>query len=263
MRLGSRKRSPLTTTTFRSDLIVQCWPTPGIALRWAFLFSFTLLAAFKGVCADEPQTWSQGLIREYSGGGLTADLYLQTRHDDGYGVFRQYQISERISYRLDPRLTTNLNYSYFHVLPTVDVSTSNQHRFEWELNPETGISDQLRYRSRNRIEFLYDEDLDPVSPRFRHRSNLEYSTEGRLSGLFTGVEFFYLFKEGEWNQVRYVPCGLRFGITRSVQLSIFPFIQFLKDEDSWEKTFIPSFEFFWNPWTQDPSAGALPLGAGF
>jgi hypothetical protein len=221
------------------------------------------LSCCDSASSDEPQTWSQGLIREYSNGPLNADLYLQTRHDDGYGVFRQYQISQRTSYRLDPHLTTNLNYSYFHVLPAFNVSTGNQHRFEWELNPEGGITDQLRYRTRNRIEFPYDDNLDPVGPRFRHRSNFEYSREGALSGIFTGLEVFYFINDGEWNQVRYFPLGLRFGITKSVQFSVFPFIQFLKSDGNWEKTFVPSFEIFWNPGQILTSPSTIPLGAGF
>jgi len=199
---------------------------------------------------EEPQAWNALTVRKLVTDSFYLDTYIHARADVDYSVARLFQISERVGYFAHENLVLSTNYSFFAVQreDAGEESFANQHRFEFEANPLFTLTEQIRYRSRNRIETLYDEGMDHLSDRFRHRSVVEVSLPDTwgASSAYTSMEYFYLFQQGDWNQARIVPIGLRFSLSSSLILSAYPMLQVNKQDDSWSTRPILGIDLEWN-----------------
>jgi hypothetical protein len=220
-----------------------------IILTCIVLFLVNFLPILDIRADEEPtQMWNSATIRFIQPKPLGLETFIHGRFTSRYDDVALYQITTRGLGRINKNLSTAIAYSYFGVRQNSlgEEGLTNQHRYEFEINPEFEIAPALQYRSRNRYEYLQDESFTKISSRFRHRSLLEYTNPFnlRVRSLYTSLENFYLLSTREWNQFRYVPIGVRFDLSKDFVLSLFPMIQYNKlQDDSWSRRPVVGLEF--------------------
>ena len=139
----------------------------------------------------------------------------------------QYQLSGRVAF--DPWQSLGFMLGYTYLSRQVHNGLSDEwddlptHRFEVEINPRWDLGKGVKLSLRNRFEERWVENKPGTYPRSRHRLELTVPVRkaGPVSDAFTYVEPFVDWRTGEINQIRVVPLGLTFELSKQVSLRTF------------------------------------------
>ena len=93
----------------------------------------------------------------------------------------------------------------------------------------------LRIKNRNRIELRWLEDLGWGYNRMRNRLELVAGllTTGPVKAFYTNSELFYDFNRGMFRENRWIPAGVRLGLTRRLGLKLYYMVQSYRTVDVW------------------------------
>lgn len=207
---------------------------------------FGVLLAAAPAWADEWDYWNQQVVEGPSVGRWKPWFYADTRTGLETGEMTGYVLSPRIRYALADGLNAEAHYSW--------VSTRNaageyvdQHRAEFELNPNWRLGKRWTAVLRNRVEVRWIENRTGVSPRTRHRLHLEYAVEGMgpLTSLFWEDEAIFEYDGIHLSENRLVPLGLGFRLGKHANLKLYYTWRPLKLKSGWEDTHFLASQVVW------------------
>lgn len=196
--------------------------------------------------ADEWDHWNQQIVDGPKLGRWKPWFYADTRTGLETGEMTGYVLSPRIRYALAEGLNAEVHYSW--------VSTRNaageyidQHRAEFELNPNWRLGKRWTAVFRNRVEVRWIENQTGINPRTRHRLHLEYAVEGMgpLTSLFWEEEAIFEYNGVHLSENRLVPFGLGFRLGEHAGLRLYYTWRPLKLKNGWEDTHFLASQVVW------------------
>jgi len=204
---------------------------------WAFL----LLAVMTRTASagDDYQYWQQFSLKPYKSEKVDFLIFSDSRFVSDAQALGLYFFSPRLTYHYSRNLDLGLNYTHIQsrrVNPSVtDESFNFQHRAEVEVNPQWQITDGMKLKMRNRVEFRWIEGRGSDNTRYRQRWTIDLPVKkaGFLKSVYVNSEFFYDAARRNINENRSVPLGLNFKLNDKTGVSVFWMIQSQKGRRDW------------------------------
>jgi len=213
---------------------------------WLVAVFLGLLASLAPARADDWDYWNQQVVEGPKLGRWTPWFYADTRTGLETGRTTGYVLSPRVRYQLADGLNAEAHYSW--------VSTRNsrgefidQHRAEFELNPNWRLGTNLLVVLRNRVEVRWIENQTGVSPRTRHRLHVEYALHGMgpLTSVFFQNEAIFEYDGFRLSEDRLVPLGLGFRLGSHANLRVYYCWRPLHLQSGWHDTQFVATQVTW------------------
>jgi|TARA_B110000037_G_scaffold212998_2_gene266569 hypothetical protein len=190
------------------------------------LLGIFLSGANLGYARDDIQWWQWLNLNLMEEGPHKIHLYLDNRIVEDVTEERLWLASIGYKYQASKRTQIGLGYTYLDIRNIAQDTWMHRQRLELEVSHETKLNASLKLHLRNRIEIWWDEDENTDEYRSRHRIQLSHPLSiGKLYKIYTNTEVFYNYERDLLSQVRTIPVGLGFKLSKATQLSIFYMIQ--------------------------------------
>jgi len=185
------------------------------------VFPFKCLAA-----EDDFQLWSQFSKGFYKKGKFDLRLYMEGRFNNDAHDALGYFFGPTFQYKVNKTLSFGGAAKMIHF-------KSGEHflkfqRYEGEFSLNFKQLSWLKFQNRNRFEYFRREDADRKRSRLRLKFTVPLNSNGLLSGLYFGNEFFYDHDRTEMQRNRLTPIGLSFKLGQKRSLNVFYLLEHLR-----------------------------------
>lgn len=184
--------------------------------------------------ADEWWTWTN--VDYYRKPPWTGSVFMGNFADEVDGSYAQI-VSPRVKYAAAPWLELGAGVSALRLENIATHDRYFQIRPELEINPRYDLTKQLRLEWRNRMEWRENEGAAFTTNRTRHRLLLAWTLPqplGPLTRIFANNEWLQDLHLRRHTENRFVPLGLTFKITASVDLDLFYMIDSKRTKTNWK-----------------------------
>lgn len=192
------------------------------------------LLAVLPVRADEWWAWST--VDFYRRPPWKACLFMGNFADEVDGSYVQI-VSPRLRYAAAEWLELGLGLSTLSIENTTTHDRYGQLRPELEINPQYNLTKLLRVEWRNRMEWRENEGQALTTSRTRHRMQLAWTLPqplGPLTRIFASNEWLQDLHLRRHMENRFVPLGLTFKLSDSVDLDLFYMIDSKRGKSAWK-----------------------------
>lgn len=150
----------------------------------------------------------------------------EVRLRDEMTAFYFYRITENFRYRALSNLDLEIHYSAIEDKPKNAKYFRLVQRLELEANPFYRFDNDVRFKWRNRFEFIKTEYFWKITTVFRHQFMITFPMHncGPLKSISCFDEIFYNMTNKQLTQNRFTPIELTYQLTR--KLTIAPFLTF-------------------------------------
>lgn len=206
---------------------------------WVIGFLSAFSFANVTLAEDDFQYWQRLQFKAIDTKYFDFTTYGELRFAEDASDFHFWQTSQK--FQFDPIKHLSLGINYTHLQEEVLDSRTRKdefkyhNRLELEINPYFNITDYVKVKNRNRMEFRWIEDRGSDNARFRHLWQVEVPIKGVLilQSVYTNDELFYDFNREQFTQNRWIPGGITLGIYKKNVLRIFYMVQSVKGRPDW------------------------------
>jgi len=196
--------------------------------------------------ADEWDYWNQQIVEGPRLGRWTPWLYADTRTGLESGRMTGHVLSPRIRYSLGDGLNAEAHYSWVSIR-SASGEHLDQHRAEFELNPNWKPTPRLTVVLRNRVEVRWLEGQSGIDPRTRHRLHVEYALQrlGPWTSVFFQEEAILEYDGLHLAENRLVPLGLGFRPGENASLKVYYTWRPMRLRAGWQDTHFIASQVTW------------------
>ncbi len=198
-----------------------------------------LLLLFLGLLSTLPtqadEWWAWSNVDYYRKPPWTGSVFMGNFADEVDGSYAQ-MVSPRVKYAAAKWLDLGLGLS---LLRLENISTHDRYdqlRPELEINPHYELK-QVRLDWRNRMEWRENQGAPSTANRTRHRMQLAWTLPqplGPLTRLFASDECLMDLHLRRPTENRFIPLGLTFKLTDSMDLDLFYMIDSKRTKTTWK-----------------------------
>ncbi|MCF7789713.1 MAG: DUF2490 domain-containing protein [Prosthecobacter sp.] len=196
----------------------------------------TLLCILTSLPAQADEWWAWSTVDFYRKPPWKASLYMGNFADAVDGSYVQI-VSPRVKYAAAEWLELGLGMSTLRIENITTHDRYDQLRPELEINPQFDLTKRLRVEWRNRMEWRENEGQAFTTSRTRHRMQLAWTLPqplGPLTRLFASNEWLQDLHLRRHTENRFVPLGLTFKLSASVDLDLFYMIDSRRGRTIWK-----------------------------
>ncbi len=195
-----------------------------------------LLCMLAALPAHADEWWAWSNVDYYRKPPWTGSVFMGNFADEVDGSYAQI-VSPRVKYAASSWLDVGLGLSMLRLENLATHDRYDQIRMELEINPHYDLTKQLRVDWRNRMEWRENQGAPSATNRSRHRLQLAYTLPrplGPLTRLFANDECLMDLHLRRETENRFVPLGLTFKLTDSMDLDLFYMIDSKRTKTAWK-----------------------------
>jgi Protein of unknown function (DUF2490) len=196
----------------------------------------TLLCLLCTLPAQADEWWAWTNIDYYRKPPWTASLFMGNFADEVDGSYAQI-VSPKLKYAALNWLDLGVAMSVLRLENIATHQHYDQLRPELEINPHYDLSKELRVEWRNRMEWRENEGAPSTFNRTRHRMQLAWTLPqplGPLTRVFANDEILMDMHLRRPTENRFIPLGLTFKLTDSMDLDLFYMIDSKRVKTTWK-----------------------------
>ena len=196
----------------------------------------TLLCILWTLPAHADEWWAWTNIDYYRKPPWTGSLFMGNFADEVDGSYAQI-VSPKVKYAALDWLDVGLGLSMLRLENITTHDRYDQLRPELEINPHYDLTKELRVEWRNRMEWRENQGAPSTFNRTRHRLQLAWTLPrplGPLTRIFANDEILMDMHLRRETENRFVPLGLTFKITDSMDLDVFYMIDSKRVKTYWK-----------------------------
>ena len=196
----------------------------------------TLLCLLWTLPAKADEWWAWTNIDYYRKPPWTGSLFMGNFADEVDGSYAQ-MVSPRVKYAASNWLDLGVGLSMLRLENIATHDRYDQLRPELEINPHYDLTKELRVDWRNRMEWRENEGAPSTFNRTRHRLQLAWTLPrplGPLTRIFANDEILMNMHLRQQTENRFIPLGLTFKLTDSMDLDVFYMIDSKRVKTHWK-----------------------------
>ncbi len=195
----------------------------------------TLLSLFLPLVAQADEWWAWSNVDYYRKPPWTGSVFMGNFADEVDGSYAQ-MVSPRVKYAASQWLDLGLGLSMLRLENIATHDRYAQLRPELEINPHYDLQ-QVRLDWRNRMEWRENQGASSTANRTRHRLQLAWTLPqplGPLIRIFASDECLMDLHLRRSTENRFIPLGLTFKLTDSMDLDLFYMIDSKRTKTTWK-----------------------------
>ena len=196
----------------------------------------TLLCLLWTLPAHADEWWAWTNIDYYRKPPWTGSLFMGNFADEVDGSYAQI-VSPKLKYAALDWLDLGVAMSMLRLENITTHDRYDQRRPELEINPHYDLTKELRVEWRNRMEWRENQGAPSTFNRTRHRMQLAWTLPqplGPLTRIFANDEILMDMHLRRPTENRFIPLGLTFKLTDSMDLDVFYMIDSKRVKAYWK-----------------------------
>jgi len=196
----------------------------------------TLLCLLWTLPAHADEWWAWTNIDYYRKPPWTGSLFMGNFADEVDGSYAQI-VSPKLKYAALDWLDLGVAMSMLRLENITTHDRYDQLRPELEINPHYDLTKELRVEWRNRMEWRENQGAPSTFNRTRHRMQLAWTLPqplGPLTRIFANDEILMDMHLRRPTENRFIPLGLTFKLTDSMDLDVFYMIDSKRVKAYWK-----------------------------
>ena len=196
----------------------------------------TLLCLLWTLPAHADEWWAWTNIDYYRKPPWTGSLFMGNFADEVDGSYAQI-VSPKLKYAALDWLDLGVAMSMLRLENITTHDRYDQRRPELEINPHYDLTKELRVEWRNRMEWRENQGAPSTFNRTRHRMQLAWTLPqplGPLTRIFANDEILMYMHLRRPTENRFIPLGLTFKLTDSMDLDVFYMIDSKRVKAYWK-----------------------------
>jgi hypothetical protein len=193
------------------------------------------LCLLSTLTAQADEWWAWANVDYYRKPPWTGSVFMGNFADEADGTYAQ-MVSPRVKYAAAKWLDLGLGLSMLWLENTATHDHYDQLRPELEINPHYELQ-QVRLDWRNRIEWRENQGVPSTSNRTRHRLQVAWKLPqplGPLTRIFASDECLMDLHLRRPTENRFIPLGLTFKLSDSVDLDLMYMIDSKRTKTAWK-----------------------------
>lgn len=193
------------------------------------------LCLLSTLTAQADEWWAWANVDYYRKPPWTGSVFMGNFADEADGTYAQ-MVSPRVKYAAARWLDLGLGLSMLRLENTATHNRYDQLRPELEINPHYELQ-QLRLDWRNRMEWRENQGVPSTSNRTRHRLQVAWTLPqplGPLTRIFASDECLMDLHLRRPTENRFIPLGLTFKLSDSVDLDLMYMIDSKRTKTAWK-----------------------------
>lgn len=194
-----------------------------------------LFLCLLSLTAKADEWWAWANVDYYRRPPWTGSVFMGNFADEADGSYAQ-MVSPRVKYAATKWLDLGLGLSMLRLENTATHDRYDQLRPELEINPHYELQ-QVRLDWRNRMEWRENQGAPSTANRTRHRIQLAWTLPqplGPLTRLYASDECLIDLHLRRPTENRFIPLGITFKLTDSMDLDLFYMIDSKRTKTTWK-----------------------------
>ena len=193
------------------------------------------LCLLSTLTAQADEWWAWANVDYYRKPPWTGSVFMGNFADEADGTYAQ-MVSPRVKYAAAKWLDLGLGLSMLRLENTATHNRYDQLRPELEINPHYELQ-HVRLDWRNRMEWRENQGVPSTSNRTRHRLQVAWTLPqplGPLTRIFASDECLMDLHLRRPTENRFIPLGLTFKLSDSVDLDLMYMIDSKRTKTAWK-----------------------------